>query len=58
MDDLTISRLTIPAIPIDLTPLINQVGTNTINIDNKLNKSGDIMTGNLNMSEIILQMLL
>ncbi|MDD5387622.1 MAG: hypothetical protein PHQ22_10555 [Sulfuricurvum sp.] len=49
MDDLTISRLVIPAIPIDLTGLINGVGNNTANINLKVNKSGDTMTGNLIM---------
>lgn len=47
MDDLTVSRLTIPAIPIDLTSLINQVSTNQINIDTKVNKSGDTWTGTM-----------
>jgi len=44
MDDLTVSRLTIPAIPVDLTSLINQVGINTINLESKVNKSGDFVS--------------
>ena len=50
MDDLTVSRLVIPAIPIDLRSLINTVGNNTENIDLKVNKTGDIMIGVLNFS--------
>ena len=47
MDDLTVSRLTIPAIPIDLSGLINQVAINKVNIDSKVNKTGDHLTDNL-----------
>ncbi len=53
MDDLTISRITFPAIPIDLTGLINNIANNTANIDLKVNKSGDTMTGDLTITATI-----
>lgn len=47
MDDLTISRLVIPAIPIDLTSLINNIGNNTADLNLKVNKTGDSMSGDI-----------
>jgi len=52
MDDLTISRVTFPAIPIDLTSLINNIATNANNINLKVNKTGDTMTGTLTATTI------